>query len=186
MDAAGAGSSGPLIGYHPGFDGRQEACLRVFCVSVLILPRVPTRATCLVQLLDLLVVDQDSGKVVDLDAVVDSQTRTQGRTHEIPAVGTPLAVDRIRRLERRHLLERLTVVDVDLASQVTEPGNAEEAALRVVREEVARVQAKVVDHLDASIKDDGLCRHICGHRTRVSALREKREQSARRGTYSRR
>jgi hypothetical protein len=138
----------------------------------------------LVELLDRLNVHQSTGEVVDLNPVVNPQPRRKRRTEEVPSIRRPLAVDRVRRLERDNLLERLTVVDVDLTREVTETGDAEEATLRVVGDEVTRVEAEVGDDLDALVEDNGLGGHVC-RRERMSKVREGEEEKEGRETHIR-
>lgn len=147
------------MGQKPGFAGRHEA------YSSSNRQRrgksgIDQSWTYLVELLDRISMHETTREVEHLDAVVHPQPGTQGRAEEVTTVGTPFTVDRIRRIDRRNLLEGLTVPNVNLSSQVTETGNAEESSLRVVRKEIAGVRAEIVDDLDASVKDDRLRRHI--------------------------
>jgi len=73
-------------------------------------------------------------------------------------------VNRIRRIDRRNLLERLTIPHVDLSCQVTESSDTKKSSLGVVGEEVTRVGAEIVDNLDSSIEDNSLRRHVCMNR----------------------
>lgn len=116
--------------------------------------------THLVKLLHMVDMHQSTRVVEDPNPVVDPQSRTKRRAKEVPSIGAPLAMTRVGRLDRADLLERLAVPDVDLTGKVTEPGDAEEAALRVVGEEVARLSSKVVEELDALVEDDGLGGHV--------------------------
>lgn len=115
----------------------------------------------LVELLDRLEVHERSSVVEDPHAVVDPQPRTKGSAHQVPSIGTPLAMTGIGRVKGADLLERFAIPNVDLTREVTEASDAEKATLRVVGEEVARVGAKVVDDVDANVKDDGLGGHVC-------------------------
>lgn len=91
--------------------------------------------------------------------IVDPQSRTQSRTKEVPPIRTPLTLTRIGRVDRAHFLESLSIPDVDLASEVTKPSDAEESSLRVVGEEVAGLGAEIVDDFHFLIEDDSFGGH---------------------------
>ena len=96
-----------------------------------------------------------------LDPVVDAKTRGQRRGEEETAVGRPLTMRGVRRVDGRDLVQRPTVVDVDFTSEVAETSDGKKATLWVERDEVAERSTEVVKRPGALIKQHRLGRHDC-------------------------
>ncbi len=116
----------------------------------------------MVELVDHVDVDELAGAVPDLDAVLYTQTRTEGGGEEEVAVRGPLADRAVAGVhgEDFALGEVLAVPDVDRAGKVAESCDAEESALRVEGDKVAWLGAEFGDDVDAVAEEDCLGRHV--------------------------
>ena len=98
----------------------------------------------LIQLVDKLHMDKRPSTVPDFDTVVDTETRREGCGEQEATVWRPFAVRSIRGINSCHLSQGAAVVDIDLASEITETSDSDEPCLGVERDEVAESSAKVV------------------------------------------
>ena len=80
----------------------------------------------------------------DLDPVVDPEPWGERRCQQETTVWRPFAVRRVWRIDRTDLGEGSAVYDLDFPGQVTKPGERDQSALRVERDEVVRRGAEIV------------------------------------------
>lgn len=96
---------------------------------------------------------------MDSDAIINSQTRAQCRTHEQPAIWTPGALGAVVDLEVGDLLQGASVPDIDLAGQVAETSDAQEPTLRIEGYVVSRQRTKFVQNVQTEIEKGRLGGH---------------------------
>ena len=117
-----------------------------------------------VQLNHVLVVHEGAADVPELDAVVDTQPRGRGGSHDILAVGAPSADAWVAALDGADLAVALVkVVYVDLTSQVAKAGNQGEATSGREDDGVARGDREGVVGNAAVVEDGGFGRHVAIH-----------------------
>lgn len=69
--------------------------------------------------------DQLSTPVIDLDAIIDSEARGEGRAQQESSIGRPRTFRTVARLERANFLERTSIPNIYVPRQVSESRNAQ-------------------------------------------------------------
>lgn len=121
-----------------------------------------------VQLNHVLVVHDTATNVPELDAVIDTKTGRCGGRQDETAVGRPGADTRVTAFDGSDLaIILLEVVNIDLASQVTETGNQGEPASRREDDGVTGAKREGVGGDGAVVEDGGLRGHVAVYDTEL-------------------
>jgi hypothetical protein len=106
-----------------------------------------------------------------LHAVIHTESGRGRGGQKVAAVGTPFTDTGVSTLDRGNLAEiLLKVVNIDLASKVTETSNQDKSTCRGEGDGVSRCDWEGVRRNGPMVEDGGLGRHVAIHNTELSGV----------------